>query len=100
MRKTAIFRQAQREIVEAEQTELVELRARGAIDNTVLRRLLRIFDLELVERSSTRLSPQYATLRRCVNSARLISRRGPRAQRSGDAFPLSGRLLRATSPAP
>jgi monovalent cation/hydrogen antiporter len=47
--KTTIFRQAQLELIEAQQDELVKLRRKGQIDNTVLRRLLRIFDLELVE---------------------------------------------------
>lgn len=49
MRQTAAFRQAQRELIEAQQSKLVELRADGKIDNTVLRRLLRVFDLEVVE---------------------------------------------------
>src|SRR5579862_1608182 len=48
-RKTALFRQAQRELIEAQQRKLIALRDKGKIDNTVLRRLLRIFDLETVE---------------------------------------------------
>jgi monovalent cation/hydrogen antiporter len=48
-RKTAAFRQIQREIIAAERAKLIELRERGKIDNTVLRRLQRVFDLEAVE---------------------------------------------------
>jgi CPA1 family monovalent cation:H+ antiporter len=48
-RKSALFRQAQRELIDAQQSKLIALRNEGTIDNTVLRRLLRIFDLETVE---------------------------------------------------
>jgi CPA1 family monovalent cation:H+ antiporter len=40
---------SKREVIEAEQTKLIELRANGSIDNTVLRRLLHVFDLELLK---------------------------------------------------
>src|ERR1700729_1294924 len=48
-RRTALFRQAQRSSIEAERAKLIELRERGKIDNTVLRRLQRLFDLESLE---------------------------------------------------
>jgi hypothetical protein len=48
-RKTAAFRRAQREIIAVERTKLIALRNHGTIDNTVLRRLQRVFDLESVE---------------------------------------------------
>lgn len=48
-RKSVLFRQAQRELIEAQQRKLITLRDKGKIDNTVLRRLMRIFDLETVE---------------------------------------------------
>jgi CPA1 family monovalent cation:H+ antiporter len=47
--KTTLFREAQRELLEAQRAKLIELRARGKIDNTVLRRLQRVFDLQSVE---------------------------------------------------
>ncbi len=47
--KTAAFRQAQQEIIAAERAKLIALRDDGKIDNTVLRRLQRVFDLESVE---------------------------------------------------
>jgi monovalent cation/hydrogen antiporter len=46
---TAAFRQVQRELVAAERAKLIQLRASGKIDNTVLRRLQRVFDLEALE---------------------------------------------------
>ena len=48
-RKTMLFRDAQAELLEAQRAKLVELRALGKIDNTVLRRLQRVFDLQSVE---------------------------------------------------
>ncbi|MGA8576548.1 MAG: Na+/H+ antiporter [Candidatus Cybelea sp.] len=48
-RKTAMFRKIQREIIAAERAKLIQLREQGKIDNTVLRRLQRAFDLESVE---------------------------------------------------
>jgi len=48
-RKTMLFRDAQRELLEAQRAKLIELRAQGRIDNTVLRRLQRVFDLQSVE---------------------------------------------------
>jgi monovalent cation/hydrogen antiporter len=48
-RKTALFRQVQRELIDAQRAKLIELRNEGKIDNTVLRRLQRLFDLECVE---------------------------------------------------
>ena len=48
-RKTAAFRRAQQEIIVAERAKLIALRDQGKIDNTVLRRLQRVFDLESVE---------------------------------------------------
>ncbi len=47
--KAALFRQVQCDVIEAERAKLIELRARGKIDNTVLRRLQRVFDLGSVE---------------------------------------------------
>jgi monovalent cation/hydrogen antiporter len=47
--KTALFRAAQREIVEAQRHKLIQLRARGKIDNTVLRRLQQALDLQAIE---------------------------------------------------
>jgi monovalent cation/hydrogen antiporter len=48
-RRTARFRQAQRELIDAQRVKLIQLREHGKIDNTVLRRLQRVFDLECVE---------------------------------------------------
>jgi CPA1 family monovalent cation:H+ antiporter len=48
-RKTAAFRRAQQEIIAVERTKLIALRNQGKIDNTVLRRLQHVFDLESVE---------------------------------------------------
>ena len=47
--KAALFRQVQCEVIDAERAKLIDLRARGKIDNTVLRRLQRVFDLGQVE---------------------------------------------------
>ena len=44
-----MFRQAQRELIAAQRAKLIQLREHGKIDNTVLRRLQRAFDLESVE---------------------------------------------------
>jgi monovalent cation/hydrogen antiporter len=46
---TASFRRIQRELIAAERAKLIQLRASGKIDNTVLRRLQRVFDLEALE---------------------------------------------------
>ena len=46
---TASFRRIQRELIAAERAKLIQLRASGKIDNTVLRRLQRVFDLEFLE---------------------------------------------------
>ena len=48
-RTTAQFRAAQRTIVEAQREKLIELRTKGKIDNTVLRRLQRALDLQALE---------------------------------------------------
>jgi monovalent cation/hydrogen antiporter len=48
-RKAALFRQVQSDVIQAQRSKLIELRARGKIDNTVLRRLQRVFDLGTVE---------------------------------------------------
>lgn len=48
-RITALFRRVQGELIAAQRAKVIELRARGSIDNTVLRRLQRVFDLESVE---------------------------------------------------
>jgi hypothetical protein len=48
-RKTELYRRAHRELLETQRAKLIDLRARGKIDNTVLRELQRIFDLEWVE---------------------------------------------------
>ena len=48
-RKTAAFRRSQRAVIEAERAKLIQLREQGKIDNTVLRRLQRVFDLESIE---------------------------------------------------
>lgn len=47
--KAALFRQVQCEVIDAERAKLIDLRAGGRIDNTVLRRLQRVFDLGQVE---------------------------------------------------
>ncbi len=43
------FREAQLELIEAQRSELIKLRSEGKIDNTVLRRLQRVLDLQTVE---------------------------------------------------
>jgi CPA1 family monovalent cation:H+ antiporter len=48
-RDTELYRQAHRELIEAQRAKLIALRAHGKIDNTVLRELQRIFDLEWIE---------------------------------------------------
>jgi len=48
-RTTALFRRAQLELIEAQRAKLIELRAEGKIDNTVLRQLQRVFDLGAIE---------------------------------------------------
>jgi monovalent cation/hydrogen antiporter len=48
-RTTAAFREAQRVVVDAQRQKLIELRERGKIDNTVLRRLQRVLDLQYLE---------------------------------------------------
>ncbi|HEX4013153.1 MAG TPA: Na+/H+ antiporter [Candidatus Cybelea sp.] len=47
--KTALFRQAYNLIIDAERTRLIELRRLGKIDNTVLRQVQRLLDLETLE---------------------------------------------------
>jgi monovalent cation/hydrogen antiporter len=46
---TASFRRVQQALIAAQRAKLIDLRAAGKIDNTVLRRLTRAFDLESVE---------------------------------------------------
>jgi hypothetical protein len=48
-RATADFRAAQGVLVEAQRKKLIELRELGKIDNTVLRRLQRVLDLQAIE---------------------------------------------------
>ena len=48
-RTTAAFRRVQRELIAAQRAKLIALREGGKIDNTVLRRLQRVLDLEDVE---------------------------------------------------
>ncbi len=48
-RATALFRDAQRELIETQRRQLIALRQEGKIDNTVLRRLQRVLDLQTVE---------------------------------------------------
>jgi monovalent cation/hydrogen antiporter len=48
-RDTALFRQSQRLIVDAQREKLSELRRQGKIDNTVQRRLTRVLDLQAIE---------------------------------------------------
>ena len=48
-RLTVQYRQAQCELIETQRAKLIELRAKGKIDNTVLRRLQRVFDLQTIE---------------------------------------------------
>ena len=46
---TALFRQTRRLLIEAQRAKLNELRKQGKIDNTVQRRLTRVFDLQTIE---------------------------------------------------
>jgi Na+/H+ antiporter len=46
---TAAFRRVERRLLVTQQRRLIELRAEGTIDNTVLRRVLRVLDLQAVE---------------------------------------------------
>jgi monovalent cation/hydrogen antiporter len=48
-RLTALFREAQGAVVEAQRAKLAALRNQGKIDNTVQRRLTRVLDLQTVE---------------------------------------------------
>lgn len=48
-RVTWEYREAQSEVIDAQRRRLIALRDEGAIDNTVLRRLQRVFDLQSVE---------------------------------------------------
>jgi Na+/H+ antiporter len=46
---TSLYRQAQRELLDVQRKRLIQLREEGKIDNTVLRRLQRVLDLQMVE---------------------------------------------------
>jgi CPA1 family monovalent cation:H+ antiporter len=46
---TATFRRVERRLLDTQRQRLIELRAEGKIDNTVLRRVLRVLDLQAVE---------------------------------------------------
>jgi monovalent cation/hydrogen antiporter len=46
---TAAFREAQRTLIAAQRAKLIELRNEGKIDNTVLRQIQRVLDLQTVE---------------------------------------------------
>ena len=48
-KNTALFRQSYNLVIEAERTRLIELRRLGKIDNTVLRQVQRLLDLETLE---------------------------------------------------
>jgi CPA1 family monovalent cation:H+ antiporter len=48
-RLTALYRQTQRDLLDAQREKLIELRAQGKVDNTVLRRIQRVLDLETVQ---------------------------------------------------
>lgn len=48
-RTTALFRQAQSELLDVQRKKLIQLRDEGEIDNTVLRRILRLLDFMAVE---------------------------------------------------
>lgn len=48
-RTTAIYRDVQRELIDAQRDKLIALRDEGKIDNTVQRRLTRVLDLQTVE---------------------------------------------------
>ncbi|MFY9720515.1 MAG: Na+/H+ antiporter [Candidatus Cybelea sp.] len=56
---TALFRQTQRETIEAQRAKLVALRNDGRIDNTVQRRLTRVLDLQTVEVQLLESTGQY-----------------------------------------
>src|SRR5580692_329425 len=46
---TAAFRRVERRLLDTQRKRLIELRTEGKIDNTVLRRVLRVLDLQAVE---------------------------------------------------
>ena len=46
---TAAFRRVERRLLDTQRNRLIELRAKGKIDNTVMRRVLRVLDLQAVE---------------------------------------------------
>ncbi len=48
-RLTALYRQLQRELLDTQRKKLIDLREDGKIDNTVLRRVQRLLDLQTVE---------------------------------------------------
>jgi CPA1 family monovalent cation:H+ antiporter len=48
-RLTAVYRQTQCDLLEAQRRRLIELRAQRKIDNTVLRRVQRVLDLQTIE---------------------------------------------------
>jgi CPA1 family monovalent cation:H+ antiporter len=48
-RLTALYRQAQCELLDVQRKKLIELREQGDIDNTVLRRVQRVLDLQTIE---------------------------------------------------
>jgi CPA1 family monovalent cation:H+ antiporter len=46
---TAAFRRVERRLLDTQRKRLIELRSEGTIDNTVMRRVLRVLDLQAVE---------------------------------------------------
>ena len=46
---TAAFRRVERHLLDTQRKRLIELRSEGKIDNTVMRRVLRVLDLQAVE---------------------------------------------------
>jgi len=48
-KSTALYRELERELIGAQRKELIALRDRGKIDNTVMRRIQRLLDLETEE---------------------------------------------------
>lgn len=48
-RRTALYRQAQCELLDTQRRRLIELGNQGKIDNTVLRRVQRVLDLQTIE---------------------------------------------------
>ncbi len=48
-RLTALYREAERELLDTQRRKLIELLAHGDIDNTVLRRVQRVLDLQRIE---------------------------------------------------